>query len=273
MKNAHLSFAERKQYWNTKYLEYWRARVEEAGSGESQVVAGDKKTEDDSVYARIFADNPFRPGSILDVGCAWGRMFPMYLSAGLAVSGVDISSAMVDEARRLWGNQTGIDTLDEAIAEQLPFANDTFDNLVCVATFDATEQHLALTEFFRVLKPGGMLIVTGKNAHYWPDDQAAIDAERGARAKGHPNFFTDTGNLLEQLNQQAHTLSSNYYFLRRGDFAEFVYASALPERFYEFCLIIHKSTKPVDSSTAGATFLPFSHAYSQTFLSANEADA
>lgn len=265
------SLQARKHYWDTKYLAYWKARVEEAGSGDSAVIAGDKKTEDDSVYERIFADNPFRPGSLLDVGCAWGRLFPLYLDAGLQVAGVDISAAMVAEARRCWSDQAAVLSIDEAVAEQLPFEACSFDNVVCIATFDATEQHLALAECLRVLKPGGLLMLTGKNSRYCVDDRPALEAERGARSKGHPNFFTDTPRLIADLQQCGHELRQGYYFARRGDFADFAYSDVLPAEFYEYCLIIHKGAMAVSVDQTG--FAPFASPYSQTYLSLHAADA
>lgn len=245
--------------------------MHEAGSGDSSIIAGDKKTEDDSVYERIFSAHPFHAGTILDVGCAWGRMFPLYLSSDLLVSGVDISTVMVNEARRLWSNDSNVIAIDEAIAEQLPYQASTFDNLVCIATFDATDQHLALAEFLRVLRPGGLLVITGKNTNYHLDDCAALDAERGARSKGHPNFFTDTEQLLAALRARDHQLKASYYFARRGDFADFSYAKTLPDRFYEYCLVIQKSDV-WESAAQEPSFPSFASPYSNTFLRLNSAN-
>ena len=50
----------RKAYWNEKYFEYWKSRVEEAGHGKSMIVEGDSNTEDDSVYQRVLILMPLR---------------------------------------------------------------------------------------------------------------------------------------------------------------------------------------------------------------------
>lgn len=248
----------RKAYWNDKYVEYWRARVEEAGTGESSVVKGDVRTEDDAAYERVFDATPFNPGSLLDVGCAWGRMFPIYRRNGLSISGVDISSAMIEAARQQWHGGEAVESLQESSAEQLPFSEGTFDNLVCLATFDATYQHEAMTEFLRVTRPGAHLYVTGKNTLYHADDEAALAAEMGARKKGHPNFFTRTSELVSLMADQGHRLRAAYYFPRRGDFAAMNYSAEPTERYYEYFLIFCRGNSyrplPECSDPYSATF-------------------
>jgi len=243
-------------------MEYWRSRVEEAGNGTSRVVEGDPNTEDDSVYESVFDRFGFVTGSLLEVGCAWGRMFPIYLERGLAVSGVDISEAMIIAAKEGWHGKGGIIDLQESSAEQLPYDDACFDNLTCLAVFDATYQHQALTEFLRVTKPGARIYVTGKNNLYYGDDTEALAAEVGARRKGHPNYFTDVKKVVELLEQQGHMVQQGLYFSRRGDFATFKYEEHMPERFYEYLLVI----------TRGDTYeaLPeISSDYSKTFIALN----
>jgi len=249
----------RKAYWNDNYMEYWRARVAEAGSGDSDVVHGDARTEDDEVYESVFAANPFRPGNLLDVGCAWGRMFPLYLQYGLQVSGIDISTAMIEAARAQWAEVDWVERIEESTAEQLPFSDASFDNLVCLGTFDATYQHQAMGEFLRVTRPRARLYVTGKHNHYALDDTRALAAEIGARGKGHPNYFTDTLELIDQMEGQGHRLLHAYYFLRRGDFAAWNYQAKPPDNFYEYFLIFERgeSWQPLE---------PCAYPYSRTFL-------
>ena len=76
-----------------------KKRVNESSEdGPSTINEGDSKTEGDWVYRKLFQDNIFNPGSILDVGCAWGRMFYIYLEYGLSIRGIDISETMVNKA-------------------------------------------------------------------------------------------------------------------------------------------------------------------------------
>ena len=255
----------RKAYWNEKYFEYWKSRVEEAGHGKSVIVEGDSNTEDDSVYQRVFDSHTFRSGSLLEVGCAWGRMFPFYLAYGLRTTGSDISHAMVVAARKEWQEKEGIVDIVESPAERLPFADGSFDNLTCLATLDATYQDRAITEFLRVTRPGARIIFTGKNDHYFQDDKEAYLAEMGARDKKHPNFFTDTKHLIDLLSDQGHYIRALYCFPRRGDFARFRYVTTPNDRFYEFLVVI-------DRGNEYEALPSISDAYSKTFRELESAD-
>lgn len=253
----------RAAYWNQTYQKYWEERVAETEreNGASIVLKGDARTEGDWVYERVFNEHPFKPGNILDVGCAWGRMFSIYQTHGLDISGVDISSSMIESAQANLRGSSGIDRLEVAMAENLPFDDNYFDNLVCVAVFDATYQHQALVEFLRVLKPGGHLYVTGKCDSYAIDDELAFAAEIGARSKGHPNFFTDVSAMRGALISFGCEEMETYAFARRGDFADFEYTKNLDKPFYEWFMILkNPKTKPTIKLDK------FSSKFSKTFF-------
>ena len=250
----------RKEYWNRSYLEYWKSRVDETiqPGRESTIIQGDAKTEDDAVYDEVFRMHPPRPGSVLDVGCAWGRMFPLFRRVGLKISGIDISKAMIDQATIDWGTDPAVESLHECEAEKICHDDGKFDNVACLAVFDATYQHLALSEFLRVLRIDGLLFLTGKHDSYPDDDVLAMQAEVGARGKNHPNYFTDTPAMISQLRAQGHEIVATYFFQRRGDFGALQFVRDMPQSFYEYFLVIRKA------APAGA-FEPFSSDFSRTF--------
>ncbi|MGP0630155.1 class I SAM-dependent methyltransferase [Nitrospina sp. 32_T5] len=251
---------DRREYWNRSYLEYWKQRVEEADdrAAESKVIPKDPVTGSDRVIRDLLTRHPFRKGNVLEVGCAWGRWFAFYREHGLEVHGVDISTAMVEAAQKDWQGKEGIGSIKEAEAEALPFDDNAFDNVTCLAVFDATYQHRALAEMFRVARPGALLVVTGKGDRYFEDDTAALDAEAGARRKQHPNFFTDVPAMLEQVTAQSHRLLSAYYFPRRGDFGQSRFVTETEDPFYEYMLFFEKGEHRF-------SFTPFSADRSQTF--------
>ncbi|MDB2324450.1 class I SAM-dependent methyltransferase [Alphaproteobacteria bacterium] len=233
----------RADYWNKSYSEYWQKRVAESKTGAnlSSIQDGDKVTEGDEIYFEIFED--FHPvgSSILDVGCGWGRFFPFFAQKGLSVFGIDISFAMLEIFKRNEVPNSSVISPVVAEAESLPYKASSFDNVACLAVFDATMQEKALTEFMRVLKKGGRLYITGKNNNYSSDDVLAYEAELGACRKGHPNSFTDLKLLLDTFVEAGHTIVAQFFFPSRGDFAKKNFHENINMRFYEYFVILEKN--------------------------------
>jgi SAM-dependent methyltransferase len=106
------------------------------------------------------------PLEILDCGCGTGHNLAFLRRHGRA-TGIDVTWTALDFARR-----RGEHRLARATAARLPFARATFDLVtsfdVLYALPDDTERD-AIDEMFRVLRPGGRLLV----------NVAALDALRG----------------------------------------------------------------------------------------------
>ena len=100
----------------------------------------------------------------LDVGCGDGRTSGLWLlDHGCSYEGVDVSAQAVEEARQL-GLQAG--QIDDA--GRLPFEDGSFDVVVCIEVLEHLFAPLdAVWEMARVLRPGGLLIVTVPNVAYW----------------------------------------------------------------------------------------------------------
>ena len=107
--------------------------------------------------------------------------------------------------------------------------------------FDETVyQKEALIEFNRICNYGGEVLITGKNDFFQDDDISALDAEIGARAKGHPNFFTNVQELLKNINIFGFEVIYHEFYLRRGDFAVNKKQANICKNFYEYTLKLKK---------------------------------
>ncbi|MEM8611151.1 MAG: class I SAM-dependent methyltransferase [Cyanobacteria bacterium P01_H01_bin.105] len=123
-----------------------------------------------SYYVRATTDAtmqrlPNTLGDVLDIGCGTGALLSRLQCTQSAsqLTGVDASTEMLEIARaRLHPDIT----LHESWAEELPFDDCTFDTVASCNMFHFIRHpHDALDEMFRVLRPGGILVITD-----WCDD-------------------------------------------------------------------------------------------------------
>ena len=96
---------------------------------------------------------------ILDVGTGTGFFAILLAEKGHRVEGIDLTPAMLEEARRL-AKQRNLDiTFREMDAQNLAYPDGTFDVVISrnlTWTLPAPER--AYASWFRVLKPGGVLL-------------------------------------------------------------------------------------------------------------------
>ncbi len=101
-------------------------------------------------------------GRVLEVGVGTGISLPQY-GRDTRLTGIDISDAMLDKARRRvrelgLANVEDIRVMD---AETLDFPDDSFDVVVAQYVVTAVpDPERALDEFARVVRPGGEIVIT-----------------------------------------------------------------------------------------------------------------
>ncbi|MEB1809746.1 MAG: class I SAM-dependent methyltransferase [Bacillaceae bacterium] len=94
----------------------------------------------------------------LDLGCGTGIYSYWLNEQGLAVTGIDISSGMLNVAKSKPGAQN-IEFLQGDI-EHLPFKDETFDLIISNIVLEFTENPKeVIKEAMRVLKRGGRLVI------------------------------------------------------------------------------------------------------------------
>lgn len=96
---------------------------------------------------------------VLDAGCGEGYNTRLMAGLGGKMIGVDLSTKMIELAREQEEREPlGIRYENTSYAELSMFADETFDAVVStVAMMDSPSYREALSEFQRVLKPGGRL--------------------------------------------------------------------------------------------------------------------
>jgi ubiquinone/menaquinone biosynthesis C-methylase UbiE len=97
-------------------------------------------------------------GHVLEVGAGTGANFPYYRSCGhrYPVVATEPDAHMLKRARRRLAKLGLHIDLHQARAEQLPFADGSFDTVICsLALCTVQDPDRSLAEIHRVLKPGG----------------------------------------------------------------------------------------------------------------------
>jgi ubiquinone/menaquinone biosynthesis C-methylase UbiE len=107
-------------------------------------------------------------GRVLEVALGTGRSLPYY-PADITLTGIDLSPAMLAIARlRAFDLGRDVD-LHEGNAEWLPFADSTFDTVVCALSLcTIPDPATAIRQMRRVLAPGGRLLLLDHVASTWP---------------------------------------------------------------------------------------------------------
>lgn len=98
-------------------------------------------------------------GTLLDAGVGTGRNFPHYPEEA-KVTGIDLSPAMLDRARRRRDRLGTKIELKEMNVTEMDFEDDRFDTIISTFLFcvlDAEHQQPALEELRRVCQPGGSI--------------------------------------------------------------------------------------------------------------------
>jgi ubiquinone/menaquinone biosynthesis C-methylase UbiE len=109
--------------------------------------------------AMLAALGPVEGMYVLDAACGPGLYTRELLARGAQVTAFDASEVMVGIAR---GETRGQAEIGRAVlGEPLPYADNAFDRIVCaLAIHYAGDRRAAFAEFYRVLRPSGVLLIS-----------------------------------------------------------------------------------------------------------------
>ena len=146
-----------------------------AGRGEaSQQFFASSAGQWDRLRQELFGAD-FVPGALLgllpptwtvgDLGCGTGALLPLLAPHVAHVVGVDASHEMLTTARARVKDLPNVD-VKHGTLESLPLADASVDAVMCVLVLHhVPSPGDALAEAFRVLKPGGRVLVVDMHAH------------------------------------------------------------------------------------------------------------
>lgn len=104
-----------------------------------------------------------RGASILEVGCGGGQLAGevMHRRPDLDYTGLDLSHEQIARAKKRNRNSPGNPNFVQGSALELPFDEGSFDGLISVASIKHwPDQRLGMSECVRVLRPGGLLLIS-----------------------------------------------------------------------------------------------------------------
>lgn len=108
--------------------------------------------------------NPQKDDVVLDIGCFDGALEYHFLQGKVKeFYGIDVNSNALEKANSWISNPTTRlgPVFRCTAAENLPFPDESFDKIVCLDVFEhVDDEKKVVSEIFRVLKPGGTLVLS-----------------------------------------------------------------------------------------------------------------
>jgi ubiquinone/menaquinone biosynthesis C-methylase UbiE len=168
-----------------------------AALGAGQLAARTHPESDAQIVDALEAMLPGR-SRVLDVGCGFGRVSLPLAERGHRVDGLDLTPELIIEAQRR-AAELGLDVrFTQGSMRSLPYEADSFDAVLALWSYfhellEEDEQVHALAEMWRVVAPGGFVLVEG------PLPRDPIPADRVARdlveGLAHVQFVHDETTL------------------------------------------------------------------------------
>lgn len=136
----------------------WEELYDKRGLELSQVIPEPSKTKKHLYIHEWTVDNCNKGDHVLDVGCGYGHVAYLLKDKGCTITGVDVSEACLDIARK---NVNDVTFKKGYIEDLSMFDMESFDVVCSNQTLEhLKDPRVGLDNMFRVLKQDGKLIVT-----------------------------------------------------------------------------------------------------------------
>lgn len=232
--HAEVTIEEVRKFWQSSPL-CSQINPFELGSKDFFVHYDNQREQIESVeYSfRLHEYSDFANKTVLDVGCGNGYVLSHYAAQGASVFGVDITQAAIDLTKKRFDGLNFRGDFRVADAQDLPFPENTFD---CVCSMGVLhhvpDTQRAVDEIYRVLKPGGRLIVMfyHRNSAKFQLNYRVRSLLSGRRLRSLADDFDGIGNPkgavfskseLSLVLKSFHDIKMSVDYLHPGDLVPF----------------------------------------------------
>ena len=179
---------ENKAYWTQRAGSYSEVNQNELNTMQRGIWRHELRIH----IERQFPDRDAASIRVLEVGTGPGFFAILLAELGYDVTAVDLTPAMLTEARKNAGSLAERITFLEMNAEALSFDDDSFDVLLSRnLTWNLPHPEEAYREWKRVLKPGGLLLNFDANWYRYLFDREARSAYEADRKTTAERGFED----------------------------------------------------------------------------------
>jgi ubiquinone/menaquinone biosynthesis C-methylase UbiE len=106
------------------------------------------------------------PGPVLETGFGTGVLLAEMVQMRLDVTGLELSPAMHRVSRRRFCRKELYPKRIRARTEEIPFSDGTFSNIVVTFPTAYVAQAMTLSEFYRVLRDAGRVVIVGLGVQF-----------------------------------------------------------------------------------------------------------
>ena len=154
-----------RKYWtdNVNSTQFWTGDPRKIGTGEFfDTVSAFIRKNYEHRYRLIDTESAKFPGGrVLEIGCGVGWESIAWAQNGMDIHSIDLSPAAIELAQKNFEHNHLKGDLRLGNAEDLPFEDESFDIVTSLGVLHQTEStERAVSEVYRVLKPGGHAVVT-----------------------------------------------------------------------------------------------------------------